>query len=185
VWPPSLADARGERSPADRIRLYRSGGPTWGEVQTPVRCLFLDADDATPLPFQSTFMLPALRRPHPPALRGAAANAGLGGEDLRWLSSVWHAAQRTPAYRAALDAQRQIRGDGQAFRRLSVTRDRTVSTRPQPRAGEILSSFAARSIAHFLCLAGGSPRNRYCYSPGSSSLQPPCPRGARGLARRA
>lgn len=127
----------------------------WGEVQTPVRCLFLDADDATPLPFQSTFMLPALRRPHPPALRGAAANAGVGGEDLRWLSSVWHAAQRTPAYRAALDAQRQLRGDDQAFRRLSETRDRTVSTRPQPRPAEILSSFAARSIEHFSASLGG------------------------------
>jgi hypothetical protein len=122
----------------------------WGDVQVPVRSLFTDADDATPLPFQSTFMLPALRQLHPPALRGAAAHAGLADEDLRRLSSVWHASQRTAAYRAALDAQRQIRTDAQAFRRLTDARDRLVSARPQPSLGENVSSFAARSLEHFV-----------------------------------
>ncbi len=122
----------------------------WGQVQKPVRSLFTDADDATPLPFQSTFMLPALRQMHPPALRGTAARAGLADEDLRWLSRVWHAAQRTDAYRAALDAQLQIRTNAQAIRRLQEARDRAVSTRPQPRPGENVSSFAARSLAHFV-----------------------------------
>lgn len=126
----------------------------WGEIQAPVRTLFTDADDATPLPFQPTFMLPALRQAHPPGLRGAASQAGIGDEDLRWLSSVWRAARRTAAYRAALEAQQRIRTDGQAFRRLLAARDRTISTRPQPSRGEDVSSFAARSLVHFV----GPPR---------------------------
>ncbi len=140
------------------VALQALVDPFWAEIRPEVRLLFADADDALPLPFQPTHLLPGLRVAHPPRLPAAAAAAGIADTDLRWLKEAWRVARRTAAYRDAIDAQRQIRLDRAMYGRLHETRSRLIADRPQPERGEVVPGFAARSLRHFVRLPDGLPR---------------------------
>ncbi len=114
----------------------------WGEIRSDIRQLPVDVDDVVPLPFQPSLAIPGLRAKHPPRLAIAAERAGITDHELQVLREVWQAAQETPAYHAAMEAQENIRADRQLYRSLREIRVRAVI--PTPPHNERFVEYAAR-----------------------------------------